>query len=768
MERRSIAITGTVQGVGFRPFVYNLASSLRLSGFVRNQVGGVQIEVEGEAQALDRFVDQVIGKPPPLARIDQWACEPSPLLGEIGFHIDPSDQLSSGAVVIPADAATCVDCLRELFDPFDRRYRYPFLNCTNCGPRLTVITGAPYDRNRTTMAGFTMCRQCRAEYEDPANRRFHAQPNACAICGPKLSLLDADGRETVDADPLAAFVAAIRAGKIGALKGLGGFHLVCDATDRQAVARLRERKHREEKPFAVMVQDIESARLLCEIGPQSADLLTSVSAPIVLCPKRRGIALGGIELAAGVAPGNPTLGVMLPTTPLHHLLLHDVHGVPLIMTSGNRSDEPIAIDTADAVERLAGIADVFLVHDRPIHVRCDDSVTRVVGQMELPIRRSRGYAPQPMPVSFECSEPILATGGQLKGTFALGSGRRAVLSHHMGDLDHFEAFRAFERDVALYEELFALRPRVIAHDLHPDYASTGYALRRQAREGVRCVAVQHHHAHMASCMAENRLDEPVIGVTLDGTGYGTDGAIWGGEFLIGDYRSFRRAAQLRYVPMPGGDKAVREPWRMALSHLADAGAHCARFESRHAFQAMANLRRMIERRLNSPMTSSAGRLFDAVAALIGLRQKTTYEGQAAMELEWLARGEVSSTAYPFEFDLNGSANDRAATIIDTRPLIAAIAGDVDAGVAPVDISRRFHATWIELISRMCHQWHRATGLTAVVLSGGVFMNALLSTHVSERLTREGLRVFRHSKVPCNDGGLALGQLAVAASQPRPS
>jgi hydrogenase maturation protein HypF len=470
MERRAIAIQGIVQGVGFRPFVHGLASRLGLRGFVKNGVGGVLIEVEGDAAALDCFVAEIAARPPPLARIDRLAWEAQAPRGDDGFRIEVSAADDRGPVFVSPDVATCAACLAELLDPADRRFRYPFLNCTDCGPRLTIITGAPYDRPRTTMAGFALCPACKAEYEDPENRRFHAQPTCCAACGPRLRLLDARGSPVECADPLTAFAAALRAGRIGALKGLGGYHLACDARSPAAVAELRRRKHRDEKPFAVMVADAMAAEMLCDIRPEERELLESPRRPIVLLRRRPG------AVADEVAPRNPNLGVLLPYTPLHHLLLHEMAGVPLVMTSGNRSDEPIAYDDQDACRRLAGIADVFLTHDRPIRVRCEDSVTRCVDGAELPIRRSRGDAPQPIPLPLECPVPTLAVGGQLKGTFALGRGAHAFLSHHLGDLDHFDAYKQFVHDIGLYEQLFGIEPRLVAHDLHPDYGSTRYAL----------------------------------------------------------------------------------------------------------------------------------------------------------------------------------------------------------------------------------------------------------------------------------------------------
>ncbi len=760
MERRIIAIHGVVQGVGFRPFVYGLASRLELHGFIQNRTGSVRIEVEGDAHSLDDFLTELSRKPPPLARIDCLSWERCPPQGDRFFRIEPSEADTASPIFISPDVATCPDCLAELFDPADRRYRYPFLNCTNCGPRLTIITGAPYDRPRTTMAGFPMCPACREEYEDPSNRRFHAQPTCCPACGPQLQARDAQGHCIECDDPLTYFADALRAGRIGALKGLGGYHLVCDASQEAVVAELRRRKHREEKPFALMVRDLDAAEALCEISSAERELLVASPRPIVLLRKRSPSAI-----ASGVAPHNPCLGVMLPYTPLHHLLLRAMDPLPLVMTSGNQTDEPIAYEDGDARTRLGDIADVFLTHDRPIHVRCDDSVTRVVDGREAPLRRSRGYAPQPITLPFECRHPILAVGGQLKGTFALGRGHHAFLSHHLGDLDHLEAYRAFMRDIGLYRQLFDIRPEQTAHDLHPDYASTRYAEELAASEGWSLVAVQHHHAHMASCMAENGLREPVIGVTFDGTGYGLDGAIWGGEFLVGDYRWFQRAAHLRYVGMPGGDRAIREPWRMALAHLEDAHVEGSLVEKRQTPVAVRAVRKMLERRFNTPPTSSAGRLFDAVASLAGVRDCVSHEGQAAMELEWLATEVPPDGAYPFDLEeAPGGDAVESPLVVDTRPLIRAVARDAQQGVSARLIGRRFHSTMVEIIAAVCGWLRQTTGIGSVVLSGGVFMNALLTQEASARLEDDGFRVYRHRLVPPNDGGLSLGQLAVAAAQ----
>jgi hydrogenase maturation protein HypF len=763
LERRAIAVHGVVQGVGFRPFVYGLASRLRLHGFVKNQTGGVLIEVEGDAHSLDSFLSELTARPPTLARIDHVSWERQSPRGEHEFRIEPSKDGAADSVFVATDVATCEGCLAELFDPADRRYLYPFLNCTNCGPRLTIVTGAPYDRERTTMARFPMCADCRAEYKDPSDRRFHAQPTACVTCGPRLQLLDADGRRIETSDHVDLFAARVLAGRIGALKGLGGYHLVCDARNGTAVAELRRRKHRDERPFAIMVGDIATAEKLCEVHRGEKELLISARRPIVLLRKRP-----SIRVAEVVAPGNPCLGVMLPYTPLHHLLLSAVRGGPLVMTSGNRSDEPISYEDDDALRRLGGIADLFLTHNRPIHVRCDDSVTRLVEERELPVRRSRGYAPEPIALPLECPVPILAVGGHFKGTFALGRGRHAFLSHHLGDLDHYDAYRAYVKDIAFYEQVFAVAPEVIAHDLHPDYASTCYALERAqapsaGRPPTRLIAIQHHHAHLASCMAENGLAGPVIGVTFDGSGLGTDGTVWGGEFLIGDYRQFRRAAHLRCVGMPGAEQAVREPWRMAVAHLMDAGEGVSLMRERQPPVALRIVEKMLEKGFNTPRTSSAGRLFDAVAALAGVRESVSYEGQAAVELEWLATGAAPEEGYPFEVTESAGSPSEATLIVDTRPLIQAVAADATRVTDAARISRRFHSTVVEIIVAVCCRLRATTGNGTVVLSGGVFLNALLASEVSARLAGAGFLVYRHRLVPPNDGGLSLGQLAIAAA-----
>lgn len=751
MQRRLIEVRGIVQGVGFRPHVYSLARRMGLGGFVQNRLGAVRIEVEGELASLDRFCAELEQHPPALARIESVSCQQRMPIGEYEFSIVTSAAAGNGQALVTPDLAVCPECVAELFDPTNRRYRYPFTSCAHCGPRLTIVTGAPYDRSRTTMASFALCPQCQAEYDDPGNRRFHAQTTACAECGPRLTLYGARGEPLAADDPLATFAAALRQGKLGAIKGLGGYHLCCDASNAQAVEELRSRKHRDEKPFAIMVANAAAAAAFCEVNPQEHESLLSPCAPIVLL-RRRATSKGTV--ADAIAPGNPFLGVMLPYTPLHHLLLEAMSPVPLVMTSGNRADEPIAYRDDEALLRLADIADLFLTHDRQIHVRCDDSVTRIVTGRELPVRRSRGLAPAPIRLPLSCPRPILAVGGQLKGAFALGSGSQAILSHHLGDLDQLEAYRAFERDMTLYQQLFGIEPQIIAHDLHPDYASTRYAEATDLQQ----VPVQHHHAHLASCMAEHSLSEPVIGVIFDGAGLGTDGAVWGGEFLVGDYRGFQRAAHLRYVAMPGSEQAAKEPWRMAASHLLDAGRdlECLKLVAWPA--GLRTVTTMIERKMNAPLTSSMGRLFDAVAAIAGIRANSSYEGQAAIELEWQAM-RATDRAYAWEV---AKASAAASWIIDTRPMIREVAQDVARGVASTVIARRFHSTVVEWIADVCTRIRTATGLAEVVLSGGVFMNALLTSESVERLTEQGFTVFTQRTVPANDGGLSLGQLMIAA------
>ncbi|HUE87654.1 MAG TPA: carbamoyltransferase HypF [Vicinamibacterales bacterium] len=763
MERRALAVRGIVQGVGFRPFIHSLASELSLTGFVRNVPQGVVIEIEGPVAALDQFEGALASRAPDLADIE--ACErlAVPTRGDVGFRIDSSaaDRRGFSSRVTP-DIATCPDCFEELHDPANRRFRHPFITCARCGPRLTVVTGVPYDRERTTMTAFRMCAACRREFDDPHDRRFHAQTIACPACGPRLTLSGADGGLMTASpgvgDPLERAVAVLRDGGIVAVKGLGGYHLACDATDSKAVDTLRLRKQRDEKPFAVMFSSLDAVACVCELTAVERELLVAPARPIVLLKRRTG---GHITApVASVAPGCPVLGVMLPSTPLHALLVEAMER-PLVMTSGNRSDEPTVYDDESAVEQLRGIADAFLTHDRRIHVRCDDGVSRVVGSRELPIRRSRGIAPRPIRLPIPGQGSWLAVGAQLKNTFALGRDRDAFVSHHIGDLDDLAAYQAFTRDIGLLQDLFEIRPAVLVHDEHPGYTSTRYAIERAAAEGLQTMAVQHHHAHFASCLAEHGMTGPAIGVAFDGSGHGADGTVWGGEFLVGDLCQTSRAAFFRTVPLPGGDQAVREPWRMALAHLLDAGDDASRLRARVDHATVTIVERMMVRGLNAPLTSSVGRLFDAVAAIAIGRDRVSYEGQAAMQLEWLASDVAADGAYEVCVEERGES-----LIVDTRPVIRGVVRDLARGAGPARVARRFHSTLAAVVAEVCVALGSRTGLDAVALTGGVFQNALLTTDCEDRLARAGFRVCRHHQVPPGDGGISLGQLAVAAARSR--
>ncbi|WP_203923678.1 carbamoyltransferase HypF [Rugosimonospora africana] len=752
--RLRVRVEGIVQGVGFRPFVHTLATKLRLAGHVGNDVSGVFIEVEGPVETVEEFLAALRRLAPPLSVVDRVATEPMPPTDTRGFAIVASDRAGTAATLISADSATCADCLRELDDPADRRYRYPFINCTNCGPRFTIVRGVPYDRPLTTMAGFPMCPACTAEYHDPADRRFHAQPTCCPDCGPALVLRDAAG-SPLPGDPIAGAAGALRAGRILAVKGLGGYHLACSATDPEAAGRLRSRKHREDKPFAVMVPDLATARRLCEVDPVSEALLVSRAGPIVLMDRR-----GNGGVAGPVAPGNRALGVLLPYTPLHHLLLRHAAG-PIVLTSGNVSDEPIAYGDTDAATRLAPIADTFLTHDRPVHVRTDDSVVRAFRDRPMLLRRSRGYAPEPVRLAWDTPRPVLACGAELKNTFCLARGRHAVVSQHIGDLENYPTLRSYAEGIEHFRRLFDVTPAVIAYDPHPEYLSTKYALEHEVTDRV---AVQHHHAHIASCLADNGHPGPVIGVAFDGTGYGTDGTIWGGELLIADLAGFTRAGHFAPVPLPGGAAAIRHPWRMAVAYLdsAFAGAPPDGLDllRRHdgSWRQVAALGRG---GLNSPPTSSAGRLFDAVAALIGVRDTANYEGQAAIELEQRT-DRAEDGAY------RAGIEPGEPLLIAGVDLIRAAAADLTAGVAPGIIAARFHNGMVDAIVRACAVLRDASGLATVALSGGVFQNLLLLDRAVSRLSAAGFEVLTHSRVPPNDGGISLGQAAVAAALDRAS
>jgi len=788
-QGKRIHIDGIVQGVGFRPFVFGLAERHGLAGWVRNTSAGVDIEVDGAPEALAAFVAALTAEAPPLAQIDEVTAVSIPANGFTGFEIVKSTAVPNAFQPISPDVCLCDDCLRELFDPHDRRYLYPFINCTNCGPRFTIIQDIPYDRPLTTMAPFEMCPDCRREYENPLDRRFHAQPVACPVCGPQVWLecgvRSAEcGMETSSAirNPQSAIETAqclLAEGKILAIKGLGGFHLACDALDETAVSTLRARKLRRDKPFALMMPDVETVAQHCYVNDAERDLLLSRERPIVLLRRRP-----DSPIARACAPGQEHLGVMLPYTPLHYLLFHHSalrtpHSAILVMTSGNLSEEPIAYRNDEARERLSTLADAFLMHDRDIHIRCDDSVMRIAdcglriaecypqsairNPQLLPLRRSRGYAPFPVKLPWAVP-PILAAGAELKNTFCITNGRYAFLSHHIGDLENYETLQSFEQGVAHFEKLFRVRPEIIAYDMHPNYLATRYALERAQREGLTAVPVQHHHAHIAACLAENGHpgDRPVIGVSFDGTGYGDDGAIWGGEFFIADYAGYERPYHLAYTPLPGGDLAVKEPWRLALAWLRYCGLRIA--DCGFLFQsAIRNPQseilpvvwQQMEKGINAPPTSSMGRLFDAVAALIGVRHTVNYEAQAAIELEALA-DPAETGVYPF-------ALDAAQFVVDPGPMVTAVLDDLRRKTPIPTIAARFHNGVAQMTLDVCRDLRTRYNLNEVALSGGVWQNVTLLTRTVPRLQADGFTVYLHSKVPPNDGGLALGQTAVAAA-----
>lgn len=793
--RRRLLVRGVVQGVGFRPTVYSLATRLGLTGLVGNDSAGVFIEIEGEPAALDAFQTELVAHPPPLARIEQVTTQPMPPTGAESFSIVASQTQAAANTLISPDLSLCDDCIAELSDPTDRRYRYPFINCTNCGPRFTIVRDIPYDRPLTTMADFTQCPTCAAEYADPTDRRFHAQPNACPDCGPALTWRWATHAQR---SPVAALVAAhsqavegeaalalaqrtLVAGGIVAIKGIGGFHLACDATNEAAVATLRARKGRADKPFAIMVPDVATARTVATIDDAELPQLTSHARPIVLlrkCPAS--------PLAASVAPGNPCVGVMLPYSPLHHLLFAPQPDTTvtqtaqaatpslLVMTSGNISQEPIVIDNDDALTRLDHLVDGFLLHDRPIHVPCDDSVVRVVAGEMVPLRRSRGYVPLPITLPDtpgSTMPPLLAVGGELKSTFCLTKGRHAFLSQHIGDMQNLSTLEAFDHAVAHMQTLFRIAPAALVCDLHPGYLSTRWALDHAADGGQtrRVIKVQHHHAHIAAVMAENGHDgrTPVIGFAFDGTGYGSDGAIWGGEVLIADYRTFTRASHLHYCPLPGGDAAIERPYRAALAALWAAGiAWDATLPPVVAAPPVEQqvIHRQCETGLATVPTSSMGRLFDVLAALAGVRQVANYEAQAAIELEGLAAADLPHTDAPddgttYRFALPAGFGDP----FDAAPLLAAVVADVQANVPPAVIATKVHDAVADVVIALSLWLREETGLNEVALSGGVWQNATLLAQVTRRLCAAGFAVLTHRLVPPNDGGLALGQAMIAGA-----
>ena len=759
--RTQYKITGIVQGVGFRPFVYRIAHDLDLTGWVRNTPAGVEIEVQGAIDRLNAFEDALQNKLPPLAVVtSRTSSDIVAIDGERFFTI-----LASGTgradIQIAPDAAVCSDCLREMNDPSDRRYRYPFITCTNCGPRFSIITGTPYDRPKTTMAGFPLCPDCRSEYENPLDRRFHAQPIACHVCGPQVRLLTSAGEQiTTHDEAVTRSVELLESGAILAIKGIGGYHLAVDASNHAAVDRLRARKKRDEKPFAVMVASLAAARELALMSDMEERLLSSPEAPIVIVKKRASTPLSPL-----IAPNNGWLGLMLPYAPLHHLLFasHPSSLTPhhlltaLVMTSGNISDEPVVFEDHVALTSLAEIADYFLLHDRPIHIRCDDSVMRVFQDQPLFYRRARGYAPRAVTLPFPVP-PLVATGAELKNAICLADGDRAVLSQHIGDLQNIPTFDSFVHAVTHLSDTLEIKPELIVCDLHPDYLSSRFA----GDSGLPCVQVQHHHAHMASCMAENNLDGRVIGIIFDGTGFGPDGTIWGGEFLVGDYDGYHRAGHFRPVPMPGGDAAVREPWRMTMAYLFQAlgddvflidhpVAHILPESEQSLFA------RMLRRGINSPLTSSCGRLFDAVAALLNLRHFVSYDGQGAIELEAVA--ELADQVECYSYNVV-SSND-APLQLDFSPLLTDIVHDISNGVEDSIIAHRFHQTVASAAVDICLRISGSTGLDRIILSGGVFQNRLLSEMIYTALVNRGLQVFTHRLVPPNDGGIALGQAAIA-------
>ncbi len=765
---RAIHVEGVVQGVGFRPFVWRLATELGLAGRVRNAAGRVEVEAAGPLPALEEFARRLRIDAPPRARVERVAVLPLDAAAAArlpaAFEIDGSVVATAQDRLFPPDIATCDDCLSELFDPADRRYRYPFTNCTNCGPRATIIDELPYDRAQTTMREFPLCDACEREYRDPADRRFHAEPVACPVCGPRLAwgVTGAPSASATGEAALVAAISALRSGQIVAVKGLGGYHLACDATDEATVRRLRDRKRRWAKPFAVMVRDLAAAEALCRIGVLERQLLTGPARPIVLleaAPTARH------ALARSVASGNRRLGVFLPYAPLHHLLLADLDR-PLVLTSGNLTDEPLATDDGDARVRLAGLADGFLSHDREIRARYDDSVTRVVAGRESVVRRARGYAPEAMPLPIAAPVPLLAVGAELKHTFTLARGARAHVAPHNGDLEDLATHRAFTDGLAHLSRLLALEPEIAVHDLHPEYLSTKHAVARFPAS--KRIAVQHHHAHVAACAAEHGISGPFLGVAYDGLGMGDDGTLWGGELLLADLRGYRRLARFARAPLPGGALAVRRPYRMALGYLfgveacgderpgvPDAEEAAARLLARLDPRETAVVRTQIARRLNAPVASSAGRLFDAAAALLGIRDVAEYEAQAAIDLE-LAAGDRRADPLPYRL-----WRDDGLLVYDPRPTLTALL--VSGGSAGA-LAARFQATITEVTCELLADARERTGVREVCLSGGVFQNRRLASALLRRLASDGLEPYINRQVPVNDGGVSYGQAAVAAAR----
>ncbi|MBU2537023.1 MAG: carbamoyltransferase HypF [Proteobacteria bacterium] len=744
-ERWKISVGGIVQGVGFRPFVYRLAGDRALTGFVTNTPEGVVIEAEGQPSQLRNFLDALRKEAPPLSQVGEIVAGPISLLHDNDFVLRHSTVFGPVSTLISPDVAVCQDCLVEFFNPVDRRFRYPFINCTNCGPRYTIVLRIPYDRPHTTMRDFVMCPACRREYDNPSNRRFHAQPNCCPDCGPQLGLVAVDGQRVAEREEaISEVVRRLANGEIVAVKGIGGFHLAVDAANGQAVSRLRRRKKREAKPLAVMVAGLETARKLCRLETMEEQALESQARPIVLATKKE-----DHGLAEEVAPGYDQFGLMLPYAPLHYLLLQGPVRA-LVMTSGNRSEEPICIENREAEERLAEIADCFLVHDRGIHLPCDDSVIALQGGMVRQVRRSRGFAPKPLELA-GTGEMVLGVGAELKNTVCLLKGKQAFVSQHIGDLKNLEAYRVFQKSIDQLASLFEINPSLIVHDLHPQYLSSRWA---EEQKTVPTLAVQHHHAHLVACLAENHHEGPAIGIILDGTGYGPDQTIWGGEMLVGDGSGYRRFGGLESLPLPGGDAAVQAPWRTAVSYLFAAYGENAPELPFMADHDCGMIRSMVRKKLNSPLTSSCGRLFDAVAAMIGGRQVIQYEAQAAIELMQTAEG-LGEEVFPCEVY---EENDMLK--ISVRSLIREVAQAVQTGMVQGEISRRFHAGLVAVFTRVAEEARRREKINTVVLSGGVFQNRLLLEGLLASLDRVGFEVLLHKELPCNDGCISLGQAVI--------
>ncbi len=755
-----ITLSGMVQGVGFRPFVHRLARECELAGSVCNFSGGVIVEIEGDRGRVDEFYSRVSAEAPPMAHVVDKRIEKRPPQGLRAFSVEKSRQVNDEFVLVPPDICMCDRCQEELLDPHDRRYRYPFINCTDCGPRFTIISKMPYDRPLTTMRSFTMCPPCQKEYEDIDHRRYHAQPNACRCCGPHLFFRDMPGNKAEGEEALGEAVRRLKMGHIVAVKGIGGFHLCCDATDDRAVQRLRRRKGRSAKPLAIMSLNLERVRSYCHLCSAEEELLSSPMRPIVILEQR-----DEHPISALVAPGNNTLGVMLPYAPVHNLILESGL-LAMVATSANVSDQPLIGDNELARRELSGIADAFLFHDREIHNLCDDSVFRFIDERPVPFRRARGCVPMPVELPFEVPS-VLACGAELKNTFCVARGNYAFNSQHIGDLKNMETYGFYLQMIERFEDLFRIRPGILAHDLHPSYLSTRYALERGAdhEKKLKMVAVQHHHAHVAACMAENGVREPVIGVVFDGLGYGTDGHIWGAEFMVADYEGFQRLGQLRYMPLPGSDAANREPWRMALSYLFSMyGSRLGSWE-RALFDhleadALETVFQMLTRGYNAPLASSMGRLFDAVASLLGICQHNTFEGEAAVKLQ-VAAERISGPVNGYSWSISREGDYLN---VDPCPMVREILGDLRRKVSVPEIARRFHRSVADLVSLCCKHIRGSHGLERVALSGGVFQNKLLTEMVVDLLRRDGFEPLLHRQVPPNDGGVALGQAAIAGYQ----